>query len=494
MTAVTRRRLLATAGATALLGSTEAEAATKKKKPAKGVKKRTCDVCIVGAGLAGLTAARELTAKGKSVIVLEARDRVGGRIWAKDIGGGEISERGATFVGPTQNRILALAKSFGIDTFDVYNTGENIYIDSGGNRSQYADTGLTGTAPSDPQLLADLALVIGQLDDMSTRVPVDAPYKAAQAGEWDAQTFESWINANAVSPAFRRLVACAARPIFGTEPRELSLLYVLFYIASSGDEQNPGTFERNFNTRGGGQMSRLVGGTQRVPEAMAKALGRKVVLSSPVRSITQSGGKAIVLSDRYEVTAKNVVVAVPPTLAGRIQYDPIMPVERDQLTQRFHQGQLTKVTAVYPKPFWRAKGLTGQSLVVDGLISATFDDSPPSGDPGVVFGFVGGDKARIYARLSAAERRAAIVKELVALFGPEGANPAQFFDSEWAAQEWTRGCPVGIAGPGVLTQYGHALRDPVGLIHFAGTETSDYWNGYMDGAIRSGERVARELL
>ncbi|HEY3021085.1 MAG TPA: flavin monoamine oxidase family protein [Solirubrobacteraceae bacterium] len=497
--ALTRRRFLGTgaaAGAGALLGAAPgAEARRRRHRKLKASRPRGADVIVVGAGFAGLTAARELVNNGKSVLVVEARDRVGGRVWNHDLGGGDVSERGGTFVGPTQDHILALAKAYGVDTFDTYNTGDNVYIRDG-NRQTYSDTGPTGTAPPDAPMLADLATVVTRLDDMSTHVPVDAPWQSDSAPDWDGQTLETWIKANSVNPDFMKLVRAATRPIFGAEPRELSLLFTLFYIASSGNEDNPGTFERNFNTRDGAQMWRLAGGSQTVAFRIAEQeLKRRILLNRPVRRIVQDSAGVRVICDGLELRGMRVIVAVPPALAGRIDYDPLLPFQRDQLTQRLGQGALTKVAAVYDKPFWRDKGLNGTSVSTDGLVSATFDDSPNRANPpGVVFGFVGGDKCRAYAQLSDGDRRDKVLREFAALFGDEALRPTAFFDTLWAAEQWSRGCPVGICPPGLLLAYGDQLRAPQGRIHWAGTETSNYWNGYMDGAVRSGERAAREAL
>ena len=492
------RRTAIGAGAATGAGLVLPTAAAAKPKGGKGGKKRRkridVDVVVVGAGFAGLTAAVNVKRKGRSVAVLEARDRIGGRVAAHDLGGGKVSERGGTFVGPTQDRIAAAIKRYGLETFLTYNTGSNVYVNEG-QRSTFEDTGPTGSAPLDPLILADLATVIAQLDDMSTSVPVDAPYEAPDAANLDRQTLEEFIRANSTSERFRNVVSAATRPIFGAEPRELSLLFVLFYIACSGNETNPGTFERNFNTRGGGQESRIVGGSQVVGERMADELGRKRIhMRSPVRRIIQRKGRVKVVSDRYVVHAKRVIVAIPPVLAGRIDYTPKMPADRDALTQRLAQGSLTKVAAAYDKPFWRDKGLNGSALSADGLVNATFDDSPPDGDPGVVFGFVGGDSARTFGRLTDDERRERVLGELALYFGDEALSPTEFFYTQWPDEQWSRGGPVGIYPPGLLTSYGAALRKPVGRIHWAGTETSTYWNGYMDGAIRSGERAALEVL
>jgi monoamine oxidase len=426
-------------------------------------------------------------------VVVEANRRVGGRVVSKTILGGEHSERGGTFTGPTQDRIQALARELGVGTFNTFNSGNNLYI-AGGSRLTYSDTGLTGTAPPDPVILLDLATAVQKLNGMAAGLDVNAPWNSPRAAEWDGITLESWIKANTLTGKFRELTATATRPIFGTEPREMSLLFVLHYIAASGTEGTVGTFERNFNTRAGAQEKRFTGGSQLIPERMARQLGRRVVLRSPVRRIVQERGRVTVESDRVNVRAKRAIVAIPPTLAGRIDYRPILPFERDQLTQRYFQGTMTKVTAVYDRPFWRDQGLNGSVITLGGPVSVTFDDSPPSGRPGVVFGFVAGDEARRFHRLSAADRRAAVLRQFAEFFGPAGARPREYFETNWSAERWTRGCPTGMPAPGALYAYGPWIRRPIGRIHWAGTETSGYWNGYMDGAVRSGERAAREVL
>jgi monoamine oxidase len=491
-TNITRRRFVAgsvASGAGAVLASTPAAASTRRSACP-----RRAEVVVVGAGLAGLTAARRLAATHRSVVVLEARDRVGGRVWNHELGAGVISERGGTFVGPTQDRLLALARQLGVRTFPTYDTGDDLFI-AGSTRLRFKDTGVTGTAPPDPALLPDLARVVLELDRLAATVPVRAPWRTRGAAGLDAQTLESWINASfSVAERFRQLLPVATRSIFGAEPRELPLLFVLFYTAASGDERHPGTFERNFNTRGGAQQPRFVGGSQRIAELIARQLGRPVVLTAPVRRIERRTGGVSVASDRGTVTAKRVIVAIPPTLAGRIDYRPILPFARDGLTQRYGQGTLTKVAAVYARPFWREQGLTGQVLSTSGPVNATFDNSPPRGRPGIVFGFVGGDQARDYAAMSPASRRRAVLDQFAHFFGARARHARAFFETNWSAEEWTRGCPVGIPAVGALSGYGPWIREPIGAIHWAGTETSDYWNGYMDGAVRSGERAAAEVL
>jgi monoamine oxidase len=491
----TRRTIIgagAGAAAAGVLGSRATAAEAKTRKPPKRTpRKRKADVIVVGAGISGLTAARELVAKGKSVLVLEARNRVGGRVLNHDIGGGHVTELGGQFVGPTQDHIIGLADDLGVERFTAYNTGNNVYY-TNGNRSTFPADLPTGNAPL--PVAPEAAIAIAQLDDMSTRVPVDSPWTAPDAREWDSQTLHTFLKNNSATPQFMGVAAAATEAIFGGEPRDVSLLYTLFYIAASGNEQNVGTFERNFNTAGGAQEERFVGGSQLIPLAMARALGRRVVLKTPVRRIVHGVNTVRVDSDKTSFYCKRVIVAVPPHLAARIDYRPKLTSLRDQLTQRMPMGTLLKAEAVYDKPFWRDQGLTGQTVSDVGPIKVTFDNSPPDGSVGVLMGFIGGEEARRFLQLSTAEQRAAALGSFANYFGEQAKNPSEYLQAEWPNETWTRGGPVPVLGPGTLLDYGPALRRPEGKVHWAGTETATYWNGYMDGAVRAGKRAAAEVL
>jgi monoamine oxidase len=213
-----------------------------------------------------------------------------------------------------------------------------------------------------------------------------------------------------------------------------------------------------------------------------------------VRLIEQTRSGVRVRTDQLTVSAKQVIVTGPPSITALIRYQPDLPWMRAQLTQRYPQGTVIKCEAVYDKPFWRDQGLTGQAVSLTGPVKVTFDNSPPDGSPGVMLGFIEGQEARRASQLSPAQRRKAVLDNFVTYFGPAAANPRQYIEMNWSTEAWTRGCYVGFTAPGVLLDYGPAVRAPVGRIHWAGAETSDYWNGYMDGAVRSGERAAHEVL
>jgi monoamine oxidase len=428
------------------------------------------------------------------VIVLEARGRVGGRVLNHSLGHGKVIEAGGEWVGPTQDRVLALISELGLSTYPTRTEGNHVYLFEG-TRLNYQESGPTGTAPPDPLIISETAATIAQLDMMAESVPVDAPWTAAKAEEWDAQTLESWLRDNTASERFRNLARLAVRLILGSETDELSLLFALFYIAAAGNEKTPGTFERLFSTRGGANQDRLHGGSQAIALRMARALGkRRIEYHQPVRRITQSTGGVRVDCDHLTVRARCAIVAIPPALAARIDYKPNLTPLRDQLMQRVPQGTLVKCEAIYDRPFWRDAGYSGFTVTDAGPCQSTYDNSPPDGRPGVLVGFIGGDRARAWGAMSDRAQRTAVLKTFAALFGTQALKPRDYVQMHWAREEWSRGAPVGVFPPGALTANGRALRPPQGRIHWAGTETSTYWNGYMEGAVRAGERAAREVL
>lgn len=456
------------------------------------------DVAIVGAGLAGLVAARRLAAVGLQPLVLDARDRVGGRLLNEEIGDGKVVEVGGQWIGPTQDRIAALARELGVTTFPTFNQGRDVMV-MGGKRATYSEL-----ARLRPELLRDLSQAVSplaladfeqarvRLDRMARQVPLEAPWDAPKARRWDGQTFATWVRRNLRTSAGRTLFELVTEAVWAAEPADVSLLHVLFYTRSGSG------FDSLIGTEGGAQQDRFHGGSQRLALLMAEQLGaERVRLGSAVRRIEHGGDRVTVHADGggsvVRVRARRAIVAVPPTLAGRIDYDPILPALRDQLTQRMPQGSVIKTMALYDEPFWRREGLSGQGTSDVGPARVVFDNSPPDGSPGVLLGFLEGRFARHWATRPAAERRQAVLDGHARLFGPRAAKPAGFVERVWADEEWTRGCYGCLMTTGGWTEYGRALREPIGRIHWAGAETATVWNGYMDGAVQSGERACEEV-
>jgi monoamine oxidase len=445
---------------------------------------RDADLAVVGAGLAGLSAARTAAAAGAKVVVVEARDRVGGRTLNEEIGDGRVVEVGGQWIGPTQDRLAALARELSVDTFPTYGDGENV-IEYAGRLRRYS-----GTIPRiNPVVLIDVERAQRRLNRLAKRVPLEAPWQAPGAAALDGQTAATWMRRNLATKAGRMLLELGIEAVWAAQPEDMSLLHVLFYIHSAG------SLQMLFDTEGGAQQDRFVGGSQRISMLMAEELGREnVLLGAPVRRIERADHGVTVSADGATVRARRAIVALAPTLAGRIAYDPPLPGYRDQLTQRMPLGTVAKCMAIYDEPFWRAEGLSGQGTSDAGPVKLTFDNSPPEGSPGVLLGFLEGRQARELGRLRPEERRTAVVDCFARLFGPRAARPDRYVERLWAEEEWSRGCYGCHMPTGAWTNYGPALREPIGPLHWAGAEYATVWNGYMDGAVRSGEETARAAL
>ena len=456
----------------------------------QGALTKQVDVVVVGAGLAGLVTARRIAKRGHSVLVVEARGRVGGRVLNHRLDSGGVIESGGAFIGPTQNHIAALARRLKVPTFLEYNTGKSVYVSSTTGRQEYE-----GTVPPDPTILPDAAVLLQQIDSMAAEIDVAAPWAHPRAREWDSMTLGEWIRSRAVNAnGVENLIRCWTQPGFGADPNELSLLFTLWYVACSGDAQHPGTFSRNSDTANGAQERRFVGGSQLIPLRLARKLGDIVALRAPVTRITQRDRRVHVHTRRGSVVAKRVVVTVPPEMVLDVDWHPKLPPRRQQLMRDLDMGQLMKCDAVYPTPFWRAAGLNGFGINDAGAARAVFDNSPPSGTPGVLLAFVGGSTWRTYGVMSAAERRTHVLRGFAVMFGEQALNPIEYVEHDWTRERWTRGGPTAIHNPGSLAEFGPEIRRPFGRVHWAGTETATYWSGYMDGAVSSGKRAAAEVL
>ncbi len=447
-----------------------------------GVVPESADVAIVGAGLSGLMAARDLTARGISVAVLEARGRVGGRTLSRRVGDG-VFDVGAQWIGPTQERVARLARELGVATFPTFHDGMKV-LDLSGRVTTHR-----GALPSLPPLQrAELHLVIRRIDRMARSIPIANPAAARSARHWDGMTVESWKRSVIRSKQVQALVDVAVRALFGAEPTELSLLHFLTYLHAGGG------LMRSCDIEGGARQDRFVEGAQQLSLRMAAALGDRVAVSAPVKRIVQESSHVIVATERGRVRAKQVIVAIPPPLASRIEYQRPLPAIRDQVTQRAAMGSVVKCLVMYERPFWREHGFSGEVTCTGGPASVVFDNCSHDNAQACLLALVVGRAARMWSGRSRSDRQRALLSGLARYFGPEALTPIEFVEQNWGEEPWTRGGPVGAMPPGVLTSFGTTLRQRVGRIHWAGTESATVWSGFMEGALESGERAARDVV
>ena len=440
------------------------------------------DVIVVGAGFAGLSAARALHKAGRKAVVLEARDRVGGRVMTKTLGPGlPWVDLGGQWIGDTQHEIIALLAELGIETFPMWTRGENLVVVEGKTK-RYRGTIPRVALPS----LLNIGWAQWRLDRMAKAVPLDAPWSAKKAAEWDAISLSEWLDRNVKTRTARRLFDAGLETVFAENGRSFSLLHALFYVHSGGN------LDILLGTEGGAQATRIKGGMQPVAERLARELD--VRLSCPVRRVEHDDAGVTVHHEGGRLRAGHVIVAVPPKLVAGLGFEPALAGPRAELVTRMPMGAVIKHTAVYDRPFWRDDRLSGMVVSDVGPIHIVFDNSLPDGMKGVLIGFSEADTARKLGALSEAERRDAATACFARYFGEQAKRPIAYADHVWENDEWSGGCYGAFMPPGVWTSLGPSIREPQGRIHWAGTETATVWSGYIDGAIQSGKRAAQEIL
>ncbi|WP_280491286.1 flavin monoamine oxidase family protein [Nocardia asiatica] len=442
------------------------------------------DFCVIGGGFAGLTAALRLKQMGRSVALLEARDRLGGRTFTEVRDDGSWIDRGGAWIGPGQDRIHALMTEFGVRSYKQYTDGEAMMVVDG-KQHRY-----TGTIPwtMSPWAAMNLGAVFLELGHMCKSVPLEAPWAAKKADKWDQVSLAHWLESNILSKPAHDLLETAIAGCYTSAASEVSLLFVLYQMASGGGPSFV------LGIKDAAQDARPVGGMGAIYRPMAAELGDSIHLAQPVRCIHQDADGVRVRAADLTVRARRAIVTVPLAIADKISYQPMLPADRSFLHQRMPSGSVIKISVVYDEPFWRGDGLSGQSAAPGSPATITIDACTDTGRPGVLCVIIEGPIARRVGRLDAAERRDLVLGALVERFGRKAGSPVDFIEQNWSTERYSGGGMLSHAPTGVLTQFGHALREPCGRVHWAGTESSAVMCGWIDGAIRSGERAASEVL
>lgn len=447
-----------------------------------GARELTADVVVVGAGITGLTAATRLVAQGREVVVLEARDRVGGRLWNTEIGG-EANELGGEWVAPYQSRLHAMLDELGIELFPAYREGENVYVDAAGTSHRYS-----GHEPVGATSMSAYEEAEAKLDALAKELDPEAPWEHPDAHELDATTFEAWLRREVSDDIARELMRSWLSGGFMTKPAHtFSLLQGLWVVAGAGGMYELFAAEQCL-------AYRVVGGSQLPPLRLAERLGERVVLEAPAREIRWTPESLEVDAGAVRVRAHAAIVAVAPNLTGSIRFDPVLPPWRMRLEQAISQGSITKVLTVYEQPFWRADGLSGEGFAPYGLVREIYDNTPPSASVGVLCTFLAGEVAEKAGRMSPDARRRAVLEGMAKLVGPHALRATDYIETDWCAEEWTRGAYAATFAVGGLTRFGPDLRRPVGPIHWACADIAGVGHMHMEGGVRSGEAAAEAVL
>jgi putrescine oxidase len=444
----------------------------------------TRDVVIVGAGAAGTTAANELKKAGLSVVVLEARDRVGGRLWT-DVVDGAMLEIGGQWVSPDQEALKETISELGLETYRRYREGDSVYIGRDGERRRF-----TGEIfPVAPETEKEIVRLIDVLDDMVAQVDPDKPWEHPDAEALDRISFEAWLEEQTDDQEARDNIALFIAGAMLTKPAyAFSALQALLMAASAGSFTHLVDADYILDER-------VVGGLQQVPLLLAERLGDDVMLEQPVHTIQWSDDGVTVLTDGgLTVRARFAILAHAPILYPWIDFTPALPRLKQQMHQHISMGFVIKVHAVYDRPFWREQGLSGTAFSPYEISHEAYDNTNHGDERGTLVGFVSDREADDLFRVTAEERKARILESLSHYYGPEALNPLVYFESDWGAEEWTRGAYAASFDLGGLARYGADLRTPVGPIHFACSDMAGAGYQHVDGAIRMGRLVAANIV
>ncbi|EOO01900.1 putative amine oxidase protein [Phaeoacremonium minimum UCRPA7] len=443
----------------------------------------TYDCIVVGAGYSGLAAAKSLKEAGKSVLLLEARDRVGGRAKTQVLEDGSYYDCGASFIGHKHELMYGLCKTYDVDIYTPPLDGK-LVVQHRGKAKEYAGF----LPPFRPWEVLDMGQAIWRFERLCEKVNVEQPWKTKNAMKLDRMTADEYFRKITYTKAGMAMVDLGIESILGTNQGLVSLLHAMFFFKSNA------SFTEACQVENGAQNHFMVGGSQRIPNKIREMLTDEVVrLEEPVHAVRYGDESVEVTTPKGTYHAKNAIFAVPPLHILKMDFTPRLPVEKITLLSHMPMGAYMKVFATYKTRFWREKGLRGESTNPLGYVSVTFDPSLEDGPPKLT-GFIAGTKAREFISFSPEKRQKIALEEFAASFGKEALEPEKFFFHTMMEDEWSLGCPMANPAPGMWSTLGPWMTKPIGPIHWAGTETSTKFMGYMEGAVFAGQRAAGEVI
>jgi monoamine oxidase len=441
------------------------------------------DAIIIGAGLSGLQAAKTLSQQGKTVLILEAKERVGGRVWTIPTNDNEHLDVGGQWVAKSHQKMQELLREYAIGTFPTYIHGYSL-ISFHHTVKKYR-----AIPPIPLKSLWALFKLMTRFERLARKIILPTPWETQQSRELDAITVKDWIYSKSDSPLVIAMFTAMLEALFCCDLDSTSMFQALIAVKSSG------SLNFMLGNKNGAQEERIQGGAQNVCDAIMNSISATIRFHSPVTQIHQHHDYVEVCSNETRYTAKKVIVSIPLPSAKEINFYPHLPLAKQALVDAMFMASVIKYQFVYETPFWRASGNhSGMALSLDGFVSGTFDNSLPNSPKGIMVAFVHANHAKELLEQSQ-ERRITIVKnELSLLFGKDALKPITINEHTYMTDKWIKGCYAGVFPPQILSHYGSELRTPFQHIHWTGTETSVHFMGYMEGAVLSGERAANEVL
>ena len=441
----------------------------------------TVDVVVVGAGISGLSAAKAISEAGLDVVVLEARDRVGGRTWTTYVDGHEL-EMGGQWISSNQEALLELGAELGVELYPRYRDGDSVYIDRTASRRRFR-----GEFPVSEATQGEIARTLESFTELCREIATPSPWLHKRARELDGISWGAWLEATTEDEEARSIVSIfIADGMFAKPANAISMLQAVHMANSAGGFENLVDEDVLLDHR-------VVGGLAELSRRIAERLGSRVRLDTPVRQIAWSPTGVVVTSDDVTVRARKAVVTVPVNLCGAIRFEPPLPALRQQMHQHMSFGHIVKVQAFYEEPFWREEGLSGTAFAPHLTVHEVYDNSYADSDAGCLVGFISDEKADAYIALGPADRRDLALSCLEQYFGARAAAPTGFAESSWASEEWTRGAYGLSFDIGGLSRYGAHMRDPVGPIHWASSDIADEGYMHVDGGHRVGLETGRSV-